>query len=98
MIATASTLFGLNGSLSRLLFDDGISPITLVEFRMLIGAICLLAVVVIWQRRGFKVPRRSWGRIVAFCLSLAMVTYTYFVAVSRLPLAVGLGIQLTDPG
>jgi len=97
MIATASTLFGLNGSLSRLLFDDGISPITLVEFRMLIGAICLLAVLVIWQRRGLKVSRRSWGWIVAFGLSLAMVTYTYFVAISRLPLAIALVIQFTAP-
>jgi inner membrane transporter RhtA len=97
MIATASTLFGLNGSLSRLLFDDGISPITLVEFRMLIGAICLLAVLVIWQRRGLKVPCRSWGWIVAFGLSLAMVTYTYFVAISRLPLAIALVIQFTAP-
>jgi inner membrane transporter RhtA len=97
MIAIASTLFGLNGSLSRLLFDDGISPITLVEFRMLIGAICLLAVLVIWQRRGLKVPRRSWGWIVAFGLSLAMVTYTYFVAISRLPLAIALVIQFTAP-
>ena len=97
MIATASTLFGLNGSLSRLLFDDGISPITLVEFRMLIGAICLLAVLVIWQRRGLKVPRRSWGWIVVFGLSLAMVTYTYFVAISRLPLAIALVIQFTAP-
>jgi hypothetical protein len=63
MVATASTLFGLNGNLSRLLFDDGVSPVTLVEFRMLIGAICLLGVLIIGQRKGLKVPRRSWGWI-----------------------------------
>lgn len=97
MIATASTLFGLNGTLSRLLFDDGISPITLVEFRMLIGSVCLLAVLVIGQRKGLKVPRRSWGWVVAFGLSLATVTYTYFVAISRLPLAIALVIQFTAP-
>lgn len=97
MIATAATLFGLNGNLSRLLFDDGISPITLVEFRMLIGAICLLAVLVIGQRKGLKVPWRSWGWVVAFGLSLALVTYTYFVAISRLPLAIALVIQFTAP-
>ena len=85
MIAVASTLFGLNGNLSRLLFDDGVSPVTLVEFRMLIGAICLLGVLVIGQRKGLKVPRGSWGWIVAFGLSLAMVTFTYFMAISRLP-------------
>ncbi|HEX6481642.1 MAG TPA: EamA family transporter [Ktedonobacteraceae bacterium] len=97
MVATASTLFGLNGNLSRLLFDDGVSPVTLVEFRMLIGAICLLGVLVIGQRKGLKVPRRSWGWIVAFGLSLAMVTYTYFMAISRLPLAIALVIQFTAP-
>ena len=97
MIATASTLFGLNGNLSRLLFDDGISPVTLVEFRMLIGAISLLGVLVIGQRKGLKVPRRSWGWIVAFGLSLAMVTFTYFMAISRLPLTIALVIQFTAP-
>ena len=97
MVATASTLFGLNGNLSRLLFDDGVSPVTLVEFRMLIGAICLLGVLIIGQRKGLKVPRRSWGWIVAFGLSLAMVTFTYFMAISRLPLAIALVIQFTAP-
>ena len=97
MVATASALFGLNGNLSRLLFDDGVSPVTLVEFRMLIGAICLLGVLIIGQRKGLKVPRRSWSWIVAFGLSLAMVTFTYFMAISRLPLAIALVIQFTAP-
>ena len=97
MVAVASTLFGLNGNLSRLLFDDGVSPVTLVEFRMLIGAICLLGVLVIGQRKGLKVPRGSWGWILAFGLSLAMVTFTYFMAISRLPLAIALVIQFTAP-
>ncbi|HZU70739.1 MAG TPA: EamA family transporter [Ktedonobacteraceae bacterium] len=97
MIATAASLFGLNGNLSRLLFDDGISPITLVEFRMLIGALCLFSVLLISQRKGLKLPRHSWGWIVAFGLSLALVTYTYFVAISRLPLAIALVIQFTAP-
>src|SRR5436853_4556169 len=95
MVMTASTLFGFNGNLSRLLFDDGVSPLTLVEFRMLIGGVCLLLVLLVGQRHALKLPRRHWGWIVAFGLSLAMVTYTYFVAISRLPLAVALIIQFS---
>ncbi|MFL5696102.1 MAG: hypothetical protein ACJ797_03230 [Ktedonobacteraceae bacterium] len=61
MIATASLLFGFNGNLSRLLFDDGISPVTLVELRMLIwlgqhldawqltGCLCVMVGVAILQ-------------------------------------------------
>jgi len=95
MVMTASTLFGFNGNLSRLLFDDGVSPLTLVEFRMLIGGVCLLLVLLIGQRQALKLPRRHWGWIVAFGLSVAMVTYTYFVAISRLPLAIALIIQFS---
>ncbi len=95
MVITASMLFGFNGSLSRLLFDDGITPVTLVEFRMIIGGICLLAVLSLGWRKGLKLPRRQWGWIIAFGLSLALMAYTYFVAISRLPIAVALVIQFT---
>lgn len=95
MVVTASILFGVNGTLSRLLFDAGISPVTLVEFRMLIGGGVLMAVISIWWRRGLKLPRQDLGWIVAFGLSLALVTYFYFVAISRLPLAVALIIQFS---
>ena len=95
MIMTASILFGFNGSLSRLLFDEGMTPITLVEFRMLIGGLCLLTVLTIGQRKGLKVQRQDWIWILAFGISLALVTYTYFVAISLLPIAVALVIQFS---
>ena len=97
MILTAAALFGFNGNLSRLLFDGGMTPVTLVEFRMLIGGVCLLFVMIVAWRGGLKLPRRSWGWIIAFGLSLAMVTYTYFVSISRLPIAIALVIQFSAP-
>jgi len=95
MVMSASILFGFNGNLSRLLFNDGISPITLVEFRMLIGGACLLIVLVGWRRHELKLPRRSIVWVIAFGLSLALVTYTYFIAISRLPIAIALVIQFS---
>lgn len=97
MVITASILFGINGTLSRLLFDTGVSPVTLVEFRLLIGGVVLLAISGIWWRRELKLPKRDLGWIVAFGLSLALLTYFYFVAISRLPLAVALIIQFSAP-
>jgi drug/metabolite transporter (DMT)-like permease len=90
-------LFGVNGTLSRFLFDDGISPITLVEIRMLIGGILLLAVILVGRRKELKIPRRSVGWLIAFGLSLAFVTFTYFMAISRLPIAVALIIEFSAP-
>jgi drug/metabolite transporter (DMT)-like permease len=97
MVVTASFLFGFNGNLSRRLFDSGVTPVTLVEFRMLIGGACLLAVLVVGRRRELKLQRRHWGWVIALGLSVALVTYTYFVAISRLPIAVALVIQFTAP-
>ncbi len=95
MVVCAALLFGLNGYFSRLLFDQGISPITLVEFRMFIGGACLVLVLLCWNRAALKLPRRSWGAVLGFGLSLALVTYTYFVAISRLPFAIALVIQFS---
>ena len=95
MVVSASVLFGFNGNVSRLLFDEHVTPVTLVEFRMLIGGACLLAVLTIGWRKGLKLSRHYWGWILAFGLSLALVTYTYFVAISRLPIAVALVIQFS---
>lgn len=96
-ILTAAVLFGINGSLSRLLFDNGVTPVTLVEFRMIIGGICLFGFLGIRQRHALKLPRRALGWILALGLVLALVTYTYFVSISAIPIAIALVLQFTAP-
>src|SRR5260370_18666328 len=97
MVITAAILFGVNGNISRLLFDDGIWTFTLMAFRMLIGGICLMTILIIGTRKGLRVHRRSWGWVVAFGIVLALTAYTYFLAISRLPLAVAIIIIFTAP-
>ena len=96
-VLTAAVLFGINGSLSRLLFESGVTPLTLVEFRMLVGSLCLFAFLVTQPREIWRLPRHSRGWLVAFGLSIALVTYTYFVAISRVNIALVLVIQFTGP-
>ena len=96
MVAGGAILFGINGNISTLLFNDGVTPLTLISFRMLIGGICLLLVMLFWQRKALKAPRRHWAWIVTFGLVLAMSTFTYFLAISHLPLAVALVIIFTS--
>ena len=95
-ILTAAVLFGINGSLSRLLFDSGVTPVTLVEFRMIVGGLGLFGFLCV-QRQCLKLPRRAFGWIIVFGLLIALVTYTYFVAISRVPIAVAVIIQFTGP-
>ena len=96
-VLTAAVLFGINGSLSRLLFDSGVTPVTLVEIRMIVGSLCLFALLSTQPRQAWRIPRRTRGWLVAFGLIIALVTYTYFVAISRVPIALVLVIQFTGP-
>ncbi len=97
MIVGATILFGFNGTLSRFLFDNGVTPITLVELRMTIGGVFLLVVLLVSRRKELKIPQRSIGWLFAFGLSLAFVTFTYFMAISRLPIAIALVIEFSAP-
>ena len=51
-VLTAAVLFGINGSLSRLLFDSGVTPLTLVEIRMIVGSLCLFALLATQPRQA----------------------------------------------
>jgi drug/metabolite transporter (DMT)-like permease len=97
LMLTAAVLFGINGSLSRLLFDSGVTPLALVEIRMIVGSLCLFALLATQPREAWRLPRQTWGWLVAFGLIIAMVTYTYFVAISRVNIALVLVIQFTGP-
>jgi len=96
MVIAASTLFGINGGLSRFLLDAGISPVTLVEFRMLFGWLVLCALLLVSRQiGGLRLVLRHWGRVVAYGLALALVTFCYFLAIGRLPIALVLVVQFS---
>src|SRR5205085_5326104 len=98
LVITASLMFAVNGNISRILFDAGISPTTLVEFRMMIGCVLLFCFMLAGKRSELKIPHgRQWFWVIAFGLSLAAVTYVYFVAISRMPIAIVLVIQFSAP-
>jgi drug/metabolite transporter (DMT)-like permease len=73
-VLTAAVLFGINGSLSRLLFDRGVTPVTPVEIRMIVGSLCLFGFLATQPRQAWRMPRRTWGWLVAFGLCIALVT------------------------
>ncbi len=95
MVLAASILFGVNGTLSRLLLNEGISPVTLVEFRMLLGWVCLCALLLVSKQVGMRLALHHWRGIIAFGMALALVTYCYVLAISRLPIAMALVIQFS---
>ena len=92
-VAAAAALWALAAVVARRLFDDGVSPVQLTESRAVLAAAGLALVPASWRR-----PVVS-GRAAVFALgvALALVNSTYYVAVSRIPVATALVIQYTAP-
>jgi DME family drug/metabolite transporter len=79
--------------MARRVFDDGVDPVELTESRAVLAATGFALLPVSWKRPALD-GRRLIG---ALGVALALVNATYYVAVSRIPVAAALVIQYTAP-
>lgn len=91
-IALAALLWAIAAVVARTLFQAGVMPFELTTSRAVIAAIGLGLTTQIWSVRRARVKRWD-ARILALGLCLALVTATYYVAISRLPVAIAIVIQ-----
>lgn len=95
-IAAAASLWALGAVVAADLFEAGITPFELTEARAVVAALGLAALIARGTRSasGPAMPRSS---LIAFGLSIALVTACYYVAIDRLAVAVAIVIQYTAP-
>jgi drug/metabolite transporter, DME family len=93
-VAAGAALFALAGAVASRLFDAGIAPAALAEARAAI-AFAGLALVPAARRPPPRRPRP--GLLVALGVAIMLVTLAYYVAISRLPVAVAIVLQYTGP-
>ena len=100
MVICAGSMFALNGTVSKLLLQGGFDPLQLSTFRATGGLLGLLLISVV-VRPG---PRRlalRWAevpRLIAFGLAgFFFVPALYFLAISRLPVGIGLLLEYMGP-
>ncbi|HEY7126501.1 MAG TPA: EamA family transporter [Ktedonobacterales bacterium] len=97
LAASAAVLWGSTGSLVRKLLLAGITPLTLVESRSLVAVVGMGLFLLVAGRSRLRVARRDVPLLVLFGLSVAVVTYAYFLAVKLLPVAIAVMVQYTGP-
>lgn len=98
MVATAATLFAVNGSVSKVVLDSGLSSLELAQIRATCAALGLLAFLLIFGRHRLRVGRREALFLLAFgVVGVALVQWLYFVAIHNLPVGVALLIEFTAP-
>jgi drug/metabolite transporter (DMT)-like permease len=98
MIVVASALFAVNGSVAKKVIQAGIDPAHLTTLRATGALLALLGIVLVHDARRLAVRREELATLSIVGLTgLFLVPMLYFVAISRLPVGIGLLFEYTAP-
>ncbi len=100
MVVAAAAIFALNGTVSKLLLQGGFDAPQLTTFRATGAFACLLILSLVLKPgpRRLTVRRQELPKLISFGLTgFFLVPMLYFVAISRLPVGIGLLFEFTAP-
>ena len=98
MVLTAATLWAVNGAVSKVILDSGVSSLRLSEVRSTGAFVGLAVVLALVAPTRLRVSRSELPMLALFGIAgLAFVQWFYFVAIHRMSLAVALLIQYLAP-
>ena len=98
MVMGAAVLFAVNGTVSKVVLESGVTSLRLTQIRCL-GALVGLGLIVLLARpQSLRTTRRELAFLVVFGVcGVALVQLFYFAAIARLEIGVSLLIQYTAP-
>jgi len=98
MVLVAATLFGINGTFSKVALASGLSSLRLTEMRSTGAFIGLTLLALAFDRGSLRVERSELPRLAVFgVVGVAFVQLFYFLAIHRLPVGIALLIQYIGP-
>ncbi|MDQ7905905.1 EamA family transporter [Phytohabitans sp. ZYX-F-186] len=99
LVVASGTLFAINGTVSKLVLRAGIEPAQLAFLRAAGAFLGLLAItLLLGHGRRLAVTRHDLPLLVGYGLAgFFLVPMLYFVAISRLPVGIGLLFEFTAP-
>jgi drug/metabolite transporter (DMT)-like permease len=90
----AAFLFGANGSVSKVIIESGFSAIQLTQMRVFGAAVISGIVLLILDRRSFRLPPRQWPVIVILgVVGVGLLQATYAFAIALLPVGIALLLE-----
>ena len=98
MVAVAATLFAVNASVVKVIEHTGFDAQRLTEVRSTGAFLGLAAIVITTRRHAIAITRRELRLVAALGIGgLALVQWSYFYAIHRLPIGEALLIQYVAP-
>lgn len=92
----AAALWAVGAAVASSLFEDGVTPLELVQARSYVTAVGLALVPAAWNR-GSEGVRSQTLLLGGLGLAIALVNLTYYVAIDRVPVAVAIVLQYSAP-
>ncbi len=98
MVISAALLFALNGTVSKVVLQSGISALELTQVRATGAFLGFAVVLAVVHPGGLRLTRREVPYLVVFGIAgVAMVQWLYFVSIARLPIGIALLIEYLAP-
>jgi drug/metabolite transporter (DMT)-like permease len=95
-VVVATLSYGSITAFSRLAYDDGATPITIIAIRNAIFVLGFGAWL-IFARGGFALPRRAWYASLLLGLLMALWGYGYMSSVAYIPVSLAALLYFTFP-
>jgi drug/metabolite transporter (DMT)-like permease len=98
MVIAAALLFALNGTVSKVVLQSGISSLELTQVRATGAFLGFALVLVLTRRQSLRLTRRELPYLIVFGIAgVAAVQWLYFVSIGRLPIGIALLIEYLAP-
>jgi drug/metabolite transporter (DMT)-like permease len=98
MVTAAATLFAVNGSVSKVVLQSGISSLELTQVRSAGAFLGFLVVLAALSPRSLRFRRRELPYLAVFGVTgVAFVQWFYFLSIDRLPIGIALLIEYLAP-
>lgn len=98
LVLTAAAVFAVNGTVSKIVLQSGLSALQLVEFRCLTTALVFAVIATLRDPSSLRIGLRELGFVATYgIVGVAMVQWLYFVSISRMPVSISLLIEFTAP-
>lgn len=98
MVSSAALLFALNGTVSKVVLQSGISSLELTQVRATGAFLGFGLVLAFTHRENLRLRRRELPYLIVFGIAgVAAVQWLYFVSISRLPIGIALLLEYLAP-
>lgn len=98
MVISAALLFALNGTVSKVVMQSGISSLELTQVRATGAFLGFALVLAVAHPGSMRLSGRELPYLVVFGIAgVAMVQWLYFVSIARLPIGIALLIEYIAP-